>query len=304
MAHFQILTVCTGNICRSPLAEYYFRAALDPQEFSIASGGTRAVPDGRVPEQQIEIAQELGITDIGRHVAQQLSPSQIDRADLILTVSLDHRRRVVRTQPSAIRKTFTIREFARIAQEITVGDIDEFQKHGMTSLESGVASANILRGAAAKLSESEYNIIDPYGQPESVYRESASELVPAVRDIADFLALLAQRDHINTMSPLTSTVSPPANTVGPLYAATEPPAVTTTPRTPQIVAPEIANGATFRGKPLSFPPLRSVATTNEPTAPPAETTRQRIEDILHAPENPRVHAPVSESQRGRHRKID
>lgn len=195
MSSFQVLTVCTGNICRSPLAEYYLRSQLDRDRFAVSSAGTRAVLNGRVPPQQVAIAERLGVPGIENHVPRQVSAELIGQADLILTATLKRRRRVCRTVPAATRKTFTIREFAQIAHEITVADLREFQERGLSALESSVAASNLLRSAAARLSDNELNIVDPFGQSDDVYEQSAADLIPAVRDIASFLTLIAQRDH-------------------------------------------------------------------------------------------------------------
>ncbi|MCI1896595.1 MAG: hypothetical protein LKK54_06165 [Ancrocorticia sp.] len=194
MAPFRILTVCTGNICRSPLAEFLLRDTLDPQLFTVESAGTRAVPGSRVPPQQVEVALGLGITDIGRHEARRLTPDMIAQADLVLTASLSRRRRVVRTLPQATKKTFTMREFAHIAHEITVGDINTLAARGLSTLEAGVAAAYQLRGTVRMLTEEELDIVDPYGKPDAVYQESAHQLAPAIRDTAAFFNSLTPAD--------------------------------------------------------------------------------------------------------------
>ena len=105
MEALRILTVCTGNICRSPLAEYFLRDALNDDHFQLASAGTHAVVGGEVPDQQIKIARKLGLETIIEHRGRQISGNDIREADLILTATLRHRRHVVRTMPSAAGKT-------------------------------------------------------------------------------------------------------------------------------------------------------------------------------------------------------
>ncbi len=74
MVQLNVLTVCTGNICRSPLAEYHLRNALNCRDFTISSAGTSAVQNGCVPDIQVAIAQRLGLADIVNHRARAIIP--------------------------------------------------------------------------------------------------------------------------------------------------------------------------------------------------------------------------------------
>lgn len=56
----RILTVCTGNICRSPLAAELLASRLDPQNFIVESAGTSALVGEQMPDPAIEIATRLG----------------------------------------------------------------------------------------------------------------------------------------------------------------------------------------------------------------------------------------------------
>lgn len=81
-----LLFVCVGNVCRSPMAEGYFREKLKHRpRVKIASAGIAAlVGKSAVPEAQ-QLMQELGV-DISAHRAQQLNEDLISQADLILVM--------------------------------------------------------------------------------------------------------------------------------------------------------------------------------------------------------------------------
>ena len=247
----RVLVVCTGNICRSPLAEYALRGQLDPAVFRIASAGTRAVPNGRVPQEQVQIAESLGITGISTHIARQVTAESIAQADLILTASRHRRRRVVRTVPSAVKYTFTIRELARVSQTITDEDLAFHMKNGNDPVRAGIAAANEIRGLAPRPSDPrDDDVVDPYGHEAAVYEESARQLMPAVRVIAQFLSHLAGTN----LRQLSGTTGQGTHTPDPAHASTQP------GRPVQLAQPAAQRLSTTQTSPISISQARPVAT--------------------------------------------
>ena len=84
----EILLICTGNICRSPMAEGLLRHMMGARavgDVAIRSAGTHAL-DGRPAEPHaVDAARELG-ADISAHIARSLDPEMVARADLILVM--------------------------------------------------------------------------------------------------------------------------------------------------------------------------------------------------------------------------
>ncbi|AWB96154.1 low molecular weight phosphatase family protein [Agromyces badenianii] len=205
---FRILTVCTGNICRSPLAEQLLRRELAGIEgVTVASAGTVAlVGHGMTPEAQT-ISTRLGATDASAHVARLLTEQFIAESDLVLGLAREHRRAVVELVPAATRHTFTLREFGRLAASVTDADLDASVSPFAGPVEAGLSSAariasNLkiavqaaasLRGVVEPLeSPDDADVIDPYGQPVAVYEESTAQLVPALQATVSLLARAAQ----------------------------------------------------------------------------------------------------------------
>lgn len=92
----KILFVCSGNTCRSPMAEVLMRrAAAEHQlaEVSVQSAGTGALEGAPASEGSYLVTLEAGL-DLSRHRAQQLTVELIEWADLILTMSRSHLARV------------------------------------------------------------------------------------------------------------------------------------------------------------------------------------------------------------------
>ena len=90
---FRLLFVCTGNTCRSPLAEALTREALDERGWEggveVRSAGVAAAPGGRASEGSLEVARKHGLSLEG-HRSSPLSAEMADWADLILTMSPSH----------------------------------------------------------------------------------------------------------------------------------------------------------------------------------------------------------------------
>ncbi|WP_105033678.1 arsenate reductase/protein-tyrosine-phosphatase family protein [Cryobacterium aureum] len=111
----RILIVCTGNICRSPLAEQLLRQNLTAAGIDaiVTSAGTRAMTGSAMTPEAAALSSQYGALRT-HHVARQLTEKLIADADLVLTATRDHRRDVVTLLPKATRYTFTLNQFARL----------------------------------------------------------------------------------------------------------------------------------------------------------------------------------------------
>jgi len=92
----RILFVCTGNTCRSPLAEGIAKQMIADRQLSdivVGSAGTSAWPDAPASDGSLLVAMEHGI-DLGEHKARQLAPELVAEADLILPMGPHHLDRV------------------------------------------------------------------------------------------------------------------------------------------------------------------------------------------------------------------
>jgi len=173
---FRILLVCTGNICRSPLAERLLQvrlnAALGPaaaDTYDVSSAGTRSWDGAPMdPFAALEL-RRLGGDQAGFH-SRQLIPAHVEAADLVLTATAAHRSAVLSEAPEALRRTFTIRELAALTSLLTP-DSDH---------------AGLVAQAAASRSSvptDDLDVIDPYGASAAVHREVADQLSTAIGEL-------------------------------------------------------------------------------------------------------------------------
>ena len=105
-----ILFVCTGNVCRSPMAEGLFRHALGKRDdFRVLSAGVGAI-DGQPPSvHAVHALSEVGI-DISQNRSRRLTPELVQQADYIFCMTRGHVETINLIFPAATEKTFVLRE--------------------------------------------------------------------------------------------------------------------------------------------------------------------------------------------------
>jgi protein-tyrosine phosphatase len=99
----EIVFVCTGNTCRSPMAEGLLRAALPAgweEEVTVSSAGTHAWNGQPAASLAVKVLKEMGI-DISGHLARIVTPDLINRASLIVALTADHMESMKAAVPGA-----------------------------------------------------------------------------------------------------------------------------------------------------------------------------------------------------------
>ena len=191
-----ILTVCTGNICRSPLAETVLATRLADLDVRVHSAGTQALVGHGMPSEARELAERNGVPAqrAAEHRARLLSEQLMHDADLVLTMTAQHSTAAVQISPRRLHRTFTVREFARLAASLDDGvlrSIIRVSGNPRTRLNTLVQAVADQRGVVPRPGGDE-DVIDPYRQPTEVYERSASQMLPPLAQVERVVRLALQ----------------------------------------------------------------------------------------------------------------
>ncbi|WP_423917964.1 low molecular weight phosphatase family protein [Frigoribacterium sp. 2-23] len=181
---FTILTVCTGNICRSPLAEQLLTARLADSvtPFVVMSAGTMAQSGQAMDATAAEMSRAYGGTPAD-HEATYLTEMLVESADLVLTAGRDHRAAAVRLSPRASRRTFTLTQFAHLVEGADPGELAAAEDP--TQIVRLIAS---LRGMVAPFEHADdEDVVDPYRRGQAVHERAAADIDRAVTTIVSAL---------------------------------------------------------------------------------------------------------------------
>jgi protein-tyrosine-phosphatase len=154
-----ILFVCTGNTCRSPMAAGLLKALLGISPIAgmkVGSAGIAALPGNPASLHALRVARENGIS-LEDHRARLVTPGLIADADLILVMEPDHKKRLLSRHPEPSAKVIHLRQFARYG-----------------SRERGIS--------------------DPYGLNLEAYRFCFQDIKECVESLHDWLLAAAQEE--------------------------------------------------------------------------------------------------------------
>src|SRR6266536_4315121 len=181
-----ILLVCTGNICRSPMASGFLTGLLRDQGVGgvmVESCGVSAWGGSPATPEAVEAMRERGL-DISGHVARRMNRRIIESADLIVGMASEHREAVRRIARPAASRTFTLKELVHLldsagppGREASSEDL----------LRSSVVRADAVRDAYPDLHLEDEDVADPLGLGLESFRAVAWEIGALCQGVVDMV---------------------------------------------------------------------------------------------------------------------
>lgn len=176
---YTILCVCTGNVCRSPAAERLLAARLGP-DVRVRSAGTLGLVGRAIEPPMAAHLTALGVPEVG-FAARRMTATDVGEADLVLGMTREHRGAAVELAPAAVRRAFTLLEFARLLELVGPDELPDGTLADRLRAAVPLANGRRRRVTAPDVDD----VIDPYRRAAQAYQQSFTAIRGAVETITE-----------------------------------------------------------------------------------------------------------------------
>ncbi|MFN2490993.1 MAG: hypothetical protein ABR529_14925 [Actinomycetota bacterium] len=179
---FEILFVCTGNRCRSPIAEEQLRRLAGDLPVTVGSVGLLDLGAAPALPEVLEVAGSFGL-DLSRHRARHLTGIDLSSVDLVVGLERSHVAAAVVEANVPYDRTFTLKEIVRLLSQV--------RAEPETSDPADRARAMVALAHDQRRDEPAFvageDIEDPFGGPRSAYVEMAQTVAQMCRSLMEGL---------------------------------------------------------------------------------------------------------------------
>lgn len=183
----RILFVCTGNTCRSPMAEGMLRKLARDRglDVEVRSAGVAAMKGNSISHHAGAVLRDRGITDAFESTP--LHAELADWADLILTLTQGHKRQVIHSFPGTADKIFTLKEYVEDDAAI-LANLEEFWRLAADRELAWALGSEWSAEQQRRLDDLQrrlpvYDISDPFGGSRGDYDRAAAEIGAALEKL-------------------------------------------------------------------------------------------------------------------------
>jgi len=187
-----ILFVCTGNTCRSPMAEAMLRKISAERKLGleVRSAGVAAMDGATISRHAKAVLEDHDIYEEFR--SSLLNLELMNWAELILTLTQGHKQHVLQRFPQSAGKVFTLKEYVEDDERV-LRDLQEMDELGASLELAAALGQELSMEQREKIIEirqriPSFDISDPFGGSRDDYEVAAAEIRTALHRLVDKLA--------------------------------------------------------------------------------------------------------------------